>query len=415
MQTTSHILGIDIGSVSISVVMLNSNKDVIDTSYLFHHGNINSSLEKALKNIDLTQINYIAVTESSSSYIKNNAKYDQLVSIIRASKHLHGHIGSILNVGGEKFNLSSFDINQKYSGSKHNTSCAAGTGSFLDQQAIRLGLESSKQLSKKALSNFAQLPDIATRCAVFAKTDLIHAQQEGYLIPQICDGLCKGLAKNIFNTLFSGTSIRLPVIFCGGVSKNLSVKKHLEKLIDNELITDTYSHLYGAFGAALCLTDELELSQSNQLINNKIEYNNISDLLRTEKKEKKVFYPALSLSLSDYPDFKAYDNFMYENVEIDIYINPLESKLNLDSKDTCPDCYLGVDVGSTSTKSIIMTDTQKVIAGFYTRTASKPVQAILSILKAQDYVIKKYNLNINIIGCGTTGSGRKLASKIIGA
>ncbi|MCP3900062.1 MAG: CoA activase, partial [Desulfobacteraceae bacterium] len=64
---------------------------------------------------------------------------------------------------------------------------------------------------------------------------------------------------------------------------------------------------------------------------------------------------------------------------------------------------------------IIMTEDQEVVAGFYTRTASKPVDAILSILKAQDHVIKKYNLDIDIIGCGTTGSGRKLASKIIGA
>jgi predicted CoA-substrate-specific enzyme activase len=405
MEHLSYILGVDIGSVSTSIVKINPNMDILNTSYLFHHGNIELSLEKALKNIDLSEIGHVAVTTSTSSYINNDAQYDQLVAIIRACKHLHNNIGSILNVGGEKFNLSYFDETQKYSGSKHNTSCAAGTGSFLDQQAIRLGLESSQELSKKALSNFTQLPDIATRCAVFAKTDLIHAQQEGYSIPQICDGLCKGLAKNIFNTLFSGTNILLPVIFCGGVSKNLSVKKHLEKLLKNKLIIDEYSNLYGALGAALCLTDEL--SQPKHIENINTKYHISADFLKKEIREKKVFYPALSLSMSEYPDFEAHENFIYENVEIDIYIDP--SDLNP------MDCYIGIDVGSTSTKSIIMTNSHKVVAGFYTRTASKPVDAILSILKAQNYVIKKYNLDINIIGCGTTGSGRKLASKIIGA
>ena len=412
METKSYILGVDIGSVSISIVKLDLNKDILDTAYLFHHGNIALSLEKAILNIDLTNVDNISVTSSSASYIKNNAQYDQLVSIIRACKHLHTRFGSILNVGGEKFNLSYFDDTMKYSGSKHNTSCAAGTGSFLDQQAIRLDLESSQQLSIEALSNRSSLPDIATRCAVFAKTDLIHAQQEGYSIPQICDGLCKGLAKNIFNTLFAGSNIRYPVIFCGGVSKNLSVVKHLEELLGSKLVIDDYAHLYGALGAALCLADEVDKKDLGS--NNIIEYNTITDLFKLKKSKNKSFFPPLSLSLSEYPDFKTFENFIYENVEIDIYIDPSKFS-NLDSKQDAVDCYLGIDVGSTSTKSLIMTKDEEKVAGFYTRTASKPVQAILSILKAQDHVLKKYNMDIKILGCGTTGSGRKLAGTIIGA
>jgi len=409
MQNSLNILGIDIGSVSISVVLINSDKNIINSSYIFHHGNIGSNLEKTLQCFDLAQVKHVAVTSPSSTYINYDEKFDPLVSIISACKILHKNIGSILNVGGEKFNLSIFDTDQKYSGSKHNTSCAAGTGSFLDQQAIRLGLESSQELSKKALSNFSELPDIATRCAVFAKTDLIHAQQEGYSIPQICDGLAKGLAKNLFNTLFAGANLRFPIIFCGGVSKNLAVTKYLEELLKGKLIKDDYSHLYGALGAAVCLADEI--SQGNHTSDNNKNYSSVSDLIKTETVDKKLFYPALSLSLSEYPDFDAWENFIYENVEIDIYQNVEYPKINAGRLN----CYLGIDVGSTSTKSIIMTEAEEVVAGFYTRTASKPVEAILSILKAQAHIIKKYNLDINIIGCGTTGSGRKLASKIIGA
>jgi len=402
-----HILGIDIGSVSISLALVNSDGKIVKTAYLFHHGDIDSSIKKALKNIELKQINHIAATSLSDSYVNNDGRYNSLVSIIRASKHLNTDIGSILNVGGEKFNLSFFDDNQNYCGSKHNTSCAAGTGSFLDQQAIRLGLESSGELSEKALSNTLDQPDIATRCAVFAKTDLIHAQQEGYSIPQICDGLSKGLAKNLYNTLFSGSNIKFPIIFCGGVSKNLSVKKYIEDRLNNKLITDQYSHLYGAIGAALCLADEIT-NKNHCLQNNKINYSDISDILKIKKIKKKNYYPPLSLSLSKYPDFKTYKKFIYENVEVDIY-----KDISISNK--IPDCYLGIDVGSTSTKSVIMTNSHEVIAGFYTRTASKPVKAILAVLKAQEHVINTFDLNINITGCGTTGSGRKLAGKIISA
>jgi len=79
--------------------------------------------------------------------------------------------------------------------SNQTVSCAAGTGSFLDQQARRLKLKRDRELSRIAFNNKGVIPKIATRCAVFAKTDLVHAQQEGYSLEEICDGLCYGLAK----------------------------------------------------------------------------------------------------------------------------------------------------------------------------------------------------------------------------
>ena len=99
-------------------------------------------------------------------------------------------------------------------------------------------------MSKYHFLNFKKIPDIATRCAVFAKTDLIHAQQEGYGIEQICDGLCYGLAKNISNTLFTYKNIGKKIIFCGGVSSNISVKNHLEKITDDQFIIDPESNSF---------------------------------------------------------------------------------------------------------------------------------------------------------------------------
>ena len=119
---------------------------------------------------------------------------------------------------------------------RSNSSCAAGTGSFLDQQAFRLNLPGIEVLSEVALKNKGPIPDIASRCSVFAKTDLIHAQQRGYSLEAICDSLCKGLATNIVDTLFNQESSLMPIFFAGGVSKNAAVIRHLEELLNTRFL-----------------------------------------------------------------------------------------------------------------------------------------------------------------------------------
>ncbi len=209
MAFLSNILGIDVGSVSIHIAVLNYKGNIVHTDVCSHHGEVKQCLSKLIGNIDIKNINYVAATDSTPSFIKISRSYDEQLTIIRAAKHYHKIFDAILHIGGEKFSLSRFDEEHNYIGAKHNTSCAAGTGSFLDQQARRLNLlGGSHELSIKAHLNSKKIPDIATRCAVFAKTDLIHAQQEGYSIEQICDGLCYGLAKNISNTLFKYKHVR---------------------------------------------------------------------------------------------------------------------------------------------------------------------------------------------------------------
>ena len=197
----ANILGIDIGSVAISIAELSPEKDLIRKSYEFHHGAIRDTLKVMLGDFDLSEMCAVAATTSTPSILRVDRKYDNRVSIIAACRHFHVEIGSILLVGGEKFGLIQFDDKGNYVHFKANTACAAGTGSFLDQQAARLNLSGIRQLSDIAVNNNGMIPKIASRCAVFAKTDLVHAQQEGYTLAEICDGLCYGLAKNIVDTV----------------------------------------------------------------------------------------------------------------------------------------------------------------------------------------------------------------------
>ncbi|WP_299980622.1 acyl-CoA dehydratase activase [Desulfobacula sp.] len=404
MKPSSNILGIDVGSVSIHIVALNDEGNIVHTDTCYHHGEVKQCLSKLIKNIDLKNIGHVAVTDPTPSFIKANQFYDEQLTLIRAAKYYHKTFDAILHIGGEKFSLSRFDGDQNYIGAKHNTSCAAGTGSFLDQQARRLNLlGGSHELSKKAFANSKKLPDIATRCAVFAKTDLIHAQQEGYGIEQICDGLCYGLAKNISNTLFKYKRVGEKILFCGGVSQNRSVKNHLEKITGYQFVIDLKSIFYGATGAALCLLDDL----ANKKKFEKKNFLSIKDFFISSKKENILSYPELELKLSQYPDFKCFSSYIIEDVEVDIYQNPAL----IDTKEG----YLGLDVGSTSTKSILINQEGIPVAGFYTKTASRPVMAIQKIFKAHDQFFRAYEIEIKIKGCGTTGSGRRISGKIIGA
>jgi predicted CoA-substrate-specific enzyme activase len=406
MSTT--ILGIDIGSISLSVVELNRNNEILNSTYSFHHGEVRETLLEILDTYDLARVRGIATTSSASSYVKNSRDYDSRIAYISAAKMFYTDLSALLVVGGEKFGLAVFDDNGDYLNYRSNSSCAAGTGSFLDQQAKRLNISSIEEFTRISLSNGGPLPGIASRCAVFAKTDLIHAQQEGYSLASICDGLSYGLAKSIYDTLFSGNTSVEKLIFTGGVSKNSAVAGHLSTLTGADITTHPHSHIFGAIGAALNLQDEegtytpLEISVPG-------------DIVKTEISKKSYYHTDLDIKLSDYPEFTSDKRYLFRaeiasfsiDVEVDLY-SKIENGKNYS-------LYLGIDIGSTSTKAVLVDLNKDVLAGLYTRTSGRPVQAVQALFSAIRDIQEKHEIDIRILGSASTGSGRKFIGKIINA
>ncbi|MCG8553612.1 MAG: CoA activase, partial [Desulfobacterales bacterium] len=196
MKKAPTILGIDAGSVSVHLAIVDMNSNLLHKASEYHHGDVKACLTKMFAHKAVSSVTHVAKTASTPADVNAAIRVDEQVAVIRGARHLHKNFSAILHVGGEKFFLSLFDNNGNYKGQRQNSGCAAGTGAFLDQQAGRINLQGSEKISSMALGNSGQRPDIATRCAVFAKTDLIHAQQQGYDLKQICDGLCYGLARN---------------------------------------------------------------------------------------------------------------------------------------------------------------------------------------------------------------------------
>lgn len=400
------VLGIDVGSVAVSAVVLGPGGEVRGRSYSFHRGDLRGAVARLDGELDLSRVGAVALTGRPPANLRSDGRYEERIASLAGLRRRYPGMLSFLVVGGENFALHRFSAEGEYLGLRSSTSCAAGTGGFLDQQAGRLALGGPAELARLAEGNRADPPKVATRCAVFAKTDLIHAQQEGHSLPAIADGLCRGLAKNLVDTLFKDELGPGPVVFSGGVALNGAVLKAVAELAGVEVVPDAEAPYHGAYGAAVLLAEELA---SGSPARRAVPFSGAAGLWEDAPLDRSGFHPPLRLELSDYPDFGAHESFRMAasggrgEVEVDVY-GPVGGPV-----------WLGVDVGSTSTKAACVGRDGEPVAGFYTRTAGRPVEAVQALLEAAERLGRDRGASWEILGCATTGSGRKLSGAVLGA
>jgi len=400
------VLGLDIGSMAISAVLLDSGGQLKGTFYEFHEGQIEKGLQNLSKTLKLNPETPLALTSSSRLSINGTENIDIQTALVKASHFPEQSPDYILHVGAEKFYLIKKGKNGNYESSRTSTSCAAGTGSFLDQQSRRLQIPSIEEFCIMAASNEGQVPEIASRCSVFAKTDLIHAQQEGHSAEAICDGLCKGLARNLTDTLFHDFKSGREILFTGGVSRNQVVVRYLEEILGARILIHPLSHLFGALGAGLFFLDGS---------GGTISLGGLTEHYAKPVNNREYFYPPLRPASESYPDFGEAELYFLKpgirgfpgELQFEVFEDPGQLQPN--------GVYIGIDIGSTSTKAVICSDENIPVIGYYTYTSGKPIEAVFSILEAFDQYRKKHKWDPEILGVGTTGSGRKLAGKILNA
>jgi len=409
---TPTVLGIDMGSVSLGLVHLTTDRKVLGTAYAVHGGDMAGTLRRLLSGFDLAAPLWVAADDAAPSFLRTTARYNDQICCIAAARFCLPAVQTILNVGGQKFHLIRLGNDGAYLGGRGSTSCAAGTGAFLDQQARRLHLSGAAELSRLASMNTGPRPRIASRCAVFAKTDLIHAQQEGHSVEAICDGLCHGLAKNIADTVLGGDPPACPLLFCGGVARNGAVRRYLETLFGVTVHLPDQPELLGALGACLALIAAWGENAEGWPM--PMVLSSPEDLIQSAVRKKRFTFPPLSLEHSPYPHFDSLEPYHYRAggeaqdgtaVEVDRYA-PLAHR---------QPAYLGVDIGSTSTKAVLMAPDKTVLAGFYTRTGGRPLSAVQHLLETIEDLFVRHASHLKIRGAGTTGSGRKFIGRLIGA
>ncbi len=272
-------MGIDIGSISTKGIIIDSKHNILASTYLWTKGNPIEAVKELLHHLEAQLLNQdvqvvsIGTTGSArkligtilgAAIIKNEITAHAVGTLSR-----HPEVKTIFEIGGQdsKIILIEDGIVVDYA---MNTLCAAGTGSFLSSQAKRLDVP-VEEFGKIALKS-KNPTKIAARCTVFAESDLVHKAQMGYKKEDIIAGLCRSVVLNYLNNVGKGKKIKAPIIFQGGVSKNIGVIRAFEEITNEPIIVDELGHLMGALGVAiLAQNTKKETPFSFQIANNTFE------------------------------------------------------------------------------------------------------------------------------------------------
>lgn len=377
---TKHY-GIDIGTTFITVI---SDNEIIFRKR--HKGKISSVITKVFANISKDAV--VAFTGKSAKEFTDllgDAFISETAALnlkLKNDSPFRDGTGSIVDIGASSLTKYSV-INNEIINISSNSLCAAGTGLFLEEQAERLSID----LEKAPALDIDNPPNIASRCTVFAKSDIIHHQQEGRSKDEMWAGMCKALTISATNTLFRGAEVQGNIALIGGVSLNPEVVRWFKHLFPNALwIIPKNSEAFIAEGASFSA---------------KVDKNTIDPkkIVHTTKSEK---MPPLILKKSSYPEF----------------VKPTDDDLNNEIRkhadiNSFTEVIIGMDIGSTSTKIAVLSTEGKPILDIYRKTGGDPTDAGKKIFKALFRIINPEKTKI--LSFGTTGSGRKLNGEIFGA
>ena len=307
---------------------------------------------------------------------------NEVVAVTAGARSLFPKVRTVVEFGGQLAKWILLDDDGHIADFSTNGLCAAGSGAFLEQQASRLGL-SVREFSEVAAKAEGGAT-VAGRCSVFAKSDMIHLQQKGTPLPQIAYGVCQALIRTYASTVMAGRKLEGPVVLAGGGAANQGLVRALEEATRGEgieFLVPRSPLTVSALGAAL-LAGDLTNADVDAIRDMD------TDRMRGERFEQATTLPPLP----------------------EIAPRPLE-------EDRIPGAgpvraFLGVDVGSVSTNLVLLDGDLEFLAGIYLKTAGLPVDAIERGLAR---IRELTGDRLEILGTGTTGSGRHLAARLLGA
>ncbi|MGQ9733523.1 MAG: acyl-CoA dehydratase activase [Candidatus Bipolaricaulia bacterium] len=390
-------LGIDVGSVTVKVVLLDRREELLRDYYRRSHGaplsTVISILDDLFSWLPSEVVGGLGTSGSGGelfAQLLGGLHMNELIAQVRAINKFHPEARTVIEIGGQDSKLLLLERQGEETvlmDFSLNTQCAAGTGSFLEQQAMRLGM-TIEEFARLALEA-KNPPYIAGRCAVFAKSDIIHLQQVGVETKEIVAGLCYALARNFRSDIGRGKEFKKPILFQGGVSKNPGMVRAFEEVLGlkpGELIIPKYQVLMAAIGTALIAKEGPKIRFSWE-----------------EQRER-------LLSMARAREAR-------EGSHRRLILRPSLRKLvvperSLDEGETEVEAYLGIDVGSISTNLVAIDREGRMLSSVYLRTGGDPLLAVrrgLKVLKSQT------EGKLRVIGVGVTGSGRELIGKFVGA
>ncbi len=397
-------IGLDAGSVSVKFAILDSEGSIVETKYVRHKGNPLSVAYDLLK--QLPSDAFLSVTGSAGKLIARAfgiKPINEVVALSYSTKKLYPHVKTVIEMGGEDSKLILLDKGMVKEFSM-NSVCAAGTGSFLDQQAERLNL-TIEEFGELALKS-EKPPRIAGRCSVFAKSDMIHLQQIATPMEDIVAGLCFAVVRNFKGAIVKGRKIIPQISFQGGVAANLGIVRAFNEIFNIEVTVPDYFAFMGAIGSVL--------KDVKDGITNEFDIQSLEDHLTSGKVSDNGRYPLIIEG----------DNFLdrHGNGRKKIVVGggngDHEPELAINEtgyvikSQVLTKAYMGIDIGSISTNLAVIDEKGKLISKRYLMTAGRPIDAVMCGLKE---IGEEVGSKVEILGVGTTGSGRYMIADFVNA
>ena len=387
MSKILHI-GLDIGSTTVKTVVMNENLETIYSTYMRHFSDTRNTICKVLEELTEKYKDYeitLALTGSGALSVSEFLGVPFVQEVVACKRAVEKYIAKtdvVIELGGEDAKIIYFDksIEQRMNGT-----CAGGTGAFLDQMATLLNTDTMglNELAK----NYKTIYPIASRCGVFAKTDIQPLLNEGAAKEDIAVSIFQAVVNQTISGLACGRPIRGNVAFLGGPLNYLSElrKRFIEtlKLEPEQVIFPNEAHLLVAKGAALDSINEKTITMEK--LKGKIE------LLKSYKESEQQFLSPLFTIDEEYQKFK-----------------DRHSKTVVPKKDLATfegDCFLGVDLGSTTSKIVLIDDKGNLLYSNYGGNEGRPLQTVISMVKDM-YSKMPEKAVIRFAGC--TGYGEKL-------
>ncbi len=369
-------IGIDIGTVCMRLVVLDEKNKFLQHWEKPVNGNSKGALAEMLQNVGALypdETIFAGITGNGKAIVSGGSKLEELPALQAGVHYLAREAGSVLSVGA----MSACCFTENDQNGPHFAiaeGCAGGTGLFLEQQARALGME----LRDYILAIEAKrVPAISGHCAVFAKTDLIHRRQEGFLGPELLKGVCVAMAKNLRSTLIKG-SLPVPVVLCGGAFRNPCFLKALQEVMKwkaDDIIREEKLDYAQALGAALLAEEKLLCTKEWMAAS----LNPKTDKAISDPLPPPGFIPP-------HPQLAAAMPGEY--------------------------CTLGIDVGSTSVNLVLMNAARKIVNYRYLRTGA---DAWETVQKGMGELLGSYENQICLREIGVTGSGRIRIGKMLHA
>ena len=401
-----YYVGIDAGSVSLNCVVINHNREIIcEFPYKRHLGRVEENAvevirdlyqrfgEEAIRSISFTGNHGKKLSEKLGTFYEFES-ISQVIGVL----FIMPDVRTIIVLGGQDtalFQIGHAPENWELEYFNSNGPCASGTGSFIDQQAQRLATslyaeeqDISQEQIDTILTDFIELgltsdmpANVACRCTVFTKSDMIHLQNKGEKLEDIIYGLHLGNAMNYMSTIVSNRRLKEPMVFVGGLSLNSLQVKAFQSYLP-ELIVPKYNTSTGALGVAL---RALELGSEDKV--------DLVDLASSTSNQALTvpFAPRLTL-----------EKTLFQST------NQVHSKIFRPKTKA----YLGIDIGSTTTKYALVDKEGKIIHKTYVPTHGRPIEVTKNLLGC---IRDDFGERIEIAGTATTGSGRNVVGDFLNA